>query len=85
MAIERRGPFTAVTLTRGELSASTNLGDLIAQAQDVKGVKLVAANIPGADRDSLAALADKIVAEPGTDCLLEPMVEVRTAPACTSP
>ena len=44
-----------------EMSAATNLDDLVASAQDVSGAKLVAANIPGADRDALATLADKIV------------------------
>ncbi len=44
-----------------ELSAATGLEDLLAGARQIAGVGLVTANIPGADRDALASLADKIV------------------------
>lgn len=48
-----------------EMSAGTNLDDLVAGAVEVGGLRLVAAAVPGADRDALAALADKIVEKLG--------------------
>jgi len=44
-----------------ELSAATSVDDLVASAAEVGHCRLVTANIPGADRDALAALADKVV------------------------
>ncbi len=43
-----------------EMSASTNLDDLLASAQEVNGALLVTASVPNADHDALSALADKI-------------------------
>ena len=43
-----------------ELSASANIDDLLTSAQDIAGVRLVAASVPGADHEGLSALADKI-------------------------
>ena len=43
-----------------EMSAATNLDDIIASAQAIGDAQLVTASIPGADHDALAALADKI-------------------------
>ncbi|MFP4249158.1 MAG: alanine--tRNA ligase [Armatimonadota bacterium] len=46
-----------------QMSASINVPDLIAQAEQVVGVTLVASVIDGADREMLKSLADEIVAK----------------------
>lgn len=48
-----------------EMSAGTNLDELVAKAAPVGGTRLVAAAVPGADREALAALADRIVEQLG--------------------
>jgi alanyl-tRNA synthetase len=62
---KRIGELEAEVKAAREVAAGTNLDDLLAAAQEVKGVKLVAASVPGANRDSLAALADRIVEKLG--------------------
>ncbi len=45
-----------------QISASVNVPDLVASAQEVGPAKLVVSVVPGADRDMLKALADEVVA-----------------------
>jgi alanyl-tRNA synthetase len=47
------------------MSVGTSLDELVAGAAQVGNVRLVAAAVPGADREALAALADKIVEKLG--------------------
>jgi alanyl-tRNA synthetase len=62
---KRIGELQAQLKAAREMSAATNLDDLVSAAVEVCGVRLVAAQIPGADRDALASLADMIVEKLG--------------------
>ena len=53
-----------------QMSAATNLDELLAQATEINGVKLIAASLPGVDRDMLASVADEVAGKLGSGIIV---------------
>ena len=53
-----------------QMSAATNLDELLAQTTEINGVKVIATSLPGVDRDMLASVADEVAGKLGSGIIV---------------